>query len=273
MSHPAARCCPPSRRTQRYRPAAAGLDRECVVRRREARHVDPHPVREPATGDRSGERSHRHPPRRPRSGRAGAPARGPSACPPGNGRPATAARSPASSSRRRLTTIVSWAGGPNRYAQDASTKCPISVSTSRWKVPRGGSSSCSSATPTGTSWSVYRLTRRRTASAVGAIVGDVRDHAADPFVDEPHGGRREDPAEVVVGGLRSTEIVDHAVARAGDEVAEPQDQAAAAGRAGAAPLAEDVRHDLAGDGARQLEVAIPVVASKVHGSTPNTRAR
>ena len=62
-----------------------------------------------------------------------------------------------------------------------------------------------------------------------AVVRDVCDDAADPLVDQPYRRRGEDPAEVVVGGLRAAAMVDDAIAGAGDEVAQPQDHAAADG--------------------------------------------
>src|SRR5262249_57291022 len=77
-----------------------------------------------------------------------------------------------------------------------------------------------------------------------AIVRDVRDDAPDALVDQPDRARGEDPAQVVIGGLRAAAVVHDAPARAGDEVAQPQDQAAAARRPGPTPLPVDLLHDL-----------------------------
>src|SRR5215467_5561487 len=74
---------------------------------------------------------------------------------------------PSAASRSRLATIASWAGGPNRYAQAASTKCPMSTSTSRCAAPWADTSSHSSPWPTGRSRSEYRATRTRARRAAG----------------------------------------------------------------------------------------------------------
>ena len=66
-----------------------------------------------------------------------------------------------------VATIASWAGGPNRYAHDASTKRPMAPSTLRSSVPWGGTTTSSTISPTGSSRSVYRAMRSRAGSGSG----------------------------------------------------------------------------------------------------------
>ncbi len=95
---------------------------------------------------------------------------------------------------------------------------------------------------------------------VRPVVGDMGDDPADALIHEPDRGWGQDPAEVVVGRLRPTEIVDHAPTGTGDQIAQPQDQTAPRRRAGPAPLAVDQLHHLAGDRPGKLQVAVRIAA-------------
>ena len=179
---------------------------------------------------------------------------------------------PVRPSRSRLATITSWAGGPKRYAQDASTKRPIIASTSRSCAPCGLELERLLAVPDALLEVAVERDPQPGAERLGPVVGDVDDDAAEALVGGPDGDRRERPAQVVVGDLGLAAMVDHAPAGARHEVAEPQDEPAAARRGGAPPLAEDLGHHLAGDRARQLEVAVVVDAAGARRGRPRRAA-
>ena len=98
---------------------------------------------------------------------------------------------------------------------------------------------------------------------VGTIVGSVHVHPAKTLVCCPDGHRRECAAQVMVGDLRLAAMIDHAPAGSRHEVAQPQHESTATWRCGAARLAEDLGHDLAGHRARELEVAVVVDAPQL----------
>ena len=87
--------------------------------------------------------------------------------------------------------------------------------------------------------------------------------AAEALVGRPDGDRSEDPAQVVVGRLRLAAMVEDAPACTGDQVAQPEDEPASARRGGPPPLAEHLRHHLAADGPRELEVALRIGAPQL----------
>ena len=90
------------------------------------------------------------------------------------------------------------------------------------------------------------------------VIVHMQPQAVEPLVSEVQRHGLQRAAQVPPRSLGPAEGVNHAPPRAGPEVAQEPEQRPLAGGARAAPLAERLRHHLAGDRPRQLEIALMV---------------
>ena len=98
-----------------------------------------------------------------------------------------------------------------------------------------------------------------------AIVGDVNIDTVQAFIGGPDRARGQGPLQKPVSRFGMALRIENAPAGSGLQIRAPQDDSAAAGRRGAAPLAEDFRHHFARNHARQFPITSRVGVAKRHG--------